>query len=91
MTMLVSSTMYNLWPVSPRKWRLRRFDQAAIHLLIGARHMTKRGKLEYLLKLFGEVHAQIHDRAHRFFARAGRSPPGGNCARLGRARQEAEP
>jgi predicted membrane channel-forming protein YqfA (hemolysin III family) len=34
MTMLVSSTMYNRWPVPPRKWRLRRLDQAAIHLLI---------------------------------------------------------
>jgi hemolysin III len=36
MTMLVSSAMYNLWPVSPLKWLLRRFDQSAIYLFIAA-------------------------------------------------------
>jgi hemolysin III len=35
-TMLVLSAMYNLWPVSPRKWLLRRFDQSAIYLFIAA-------------------------------------------------------
>jgi hemolysin III len=34
--MLVSSATYNLWPVSPRKWLLRRFDHSAIYLLIAA-------------------------------------------------------
>ena len=36
LTMLVLSATYNLWPVSPRKWLLRRFDHAAIYLLIAA-------------------------------------------------------
>ena len=34
--MLVFSAAYNLCPVSPRKWLLRRFDQSAIYLLIAA-------------------------------------------------------
>ncbi|HVV41018.1 MAG TPA: hemolysin III family protein [Nitrobacter sp.] len=36
MTMLVLSAVYNLWPVSPRKWLLRRFDHSAIYVLIAA-------------------------------------------------------
>jgi hemolysin III len=36
MTMLVLSATYNLWPVSPRKWLLRRFDHSAIYILIAA-------------------------------------------------------
>ena len=28
------SAAYNMWPVSPRKWLLRRFDHASIYLLI---------------------------------------------------------
>lgn len=32
--MLVASALYNLWPVSPVKWILRRFDHSAIYLLI---------------------------------------------------------
>jgi len=35
-TMLGLSASYNLWPVSPRKWVLRRFDHAVIYLLIAA-------------------------------------------------------
>jgi hemolysin III len=34
MTMLILSAAYNLWPVSPAKWILRRFDHSAIYLLI---------------------------------------------------------
>jgi hemolysin III len=34
--MLGLSATYNLWPVSPRKWLLRRFDHSAIYLLIAA-------------------------------------------------------
>ena len=30
------SFAYNLWPISPTKWRLRRFDHAAIFVLIAA-------------------------------------------------------
>jgi hemolysin III len=36
MAMLVLSATYNLWPVSPVKWLLRRFDHSAIYLLIAA-------------------------------------------------------
>ena len=36
MAMLVFSATYNLWPVSPRKWLLRRFDHSAIYILIAA-------------------------------------------------------
>ncbi len=34
--MLGLSAAYNLWPVSPRKWMLRRFDHSAIYILIAA-------------------------------------------------------
>lgn len=34
LAMLSLSAVYNIWPVSPRKWQLRRFDHAAIFLLI---------------------------------------------------------
>jgi hemolysin III len=33
-TMLAVSAAYNMWPVSPAKWVLRRFDHSAIYLLI---------------------------------------------------------
>lgn len=36
LAMLALSAAYNLWPVSPWKWFLRRFDHAAIYLLIAA-------------------------------------------------------
>lgn len=34
--MLAFSAVYNLWPVSPVKWILRRFDHSAIYILIAA-------------------------------------------------------
>src|SRR5262245_11535166 len=34
LTVMSVSCAYNMWPVSPLKWRLRRFDHAAIYLLI---------------------------------------------------------
>jgi hemolysin III len=36
LAMLVLSASYNLWPVSRTKWVLRRFDHAAIYVLIAA-------------------------------------------------------
>jgi hemolysin III len=36
LAMLGASAAYNLWPVSPWKWLLRRFDHSAIYLLIAA-------------------------------------------------------
>jgi hemolysin III len=34
LSVLTISAAYNLWPVSPWKWRLRKFDHSAIYLLI---------------------------------------------------------
>jgi len=36
LAMLCLSATYNLWPVSPIKWVLRRFDHSAIYILIAA-------------------------------------------------------
>ena len=36
LAMLGFSAAYNMWPVSPQKWFLRRFDHSAIYLLIAA-------------------------------------------------------
>jgi hemolysin III len=36
LTMFASSAAYNLWPISPVKWWLRRLDHSAIYLLIAA-------------------------------------------------------
>jgi hemolysin III len=36
LAMLGFSAAYNLWPVSPRKWLLRRLDHSAIYVLIAA-------------------------------------------------------
>jgi hemolysin III len=36
LAMLSLSATYNLWPVSPTKWLLRRFDHSAIYVLIAA-------------------------------------------------------
>ena len=36
LAMLGCSAAYNLWPVSRRKWLLRRFDHSAIYVLIAA-------------------------------------------------------
>src|SRR6201996_3668455 len=36
LAMLGFSAAYNLWPVSRRKWILRRFDHSAIYVLIAA-------------------------------------------------------
>jgi len=36
LSMLALSAAYNLWPVSPVKWRLRRLDHSAIYVLIAA-------------------------------------------------------
>ena len=34
LTVLIVSALYNMWPASPVKWILRRFDHSAIYLLI---------------------------------------------------------
>jgi len=40
LTVLCLSATYNLWPVSPTKWLLRRFDHAAIYLLIASTYTS---------------------------------------------------
>jgi len=34
MAVLIVSAIYNMWPVSPMKWLIRRFDHSAIYVLI---------------------------------------------------------
>ena len=51
LSMLVLSASYNLWPVSRAKWVLRRFDHAAIYVLIAATYTP------IILELEGSVFA----------------------------------
>jgi ferrochelatase len=57
LTVLTVSALYNLWPVSPVKWRLRRFDHAAIYLLIAGTYTPfiaqMKGSAEATLLLAG--------------------------------------
>jgi hemolysin III len=52
------SAAYNLWPVSPIKWRLRRLDHAAIYLLIAGTYtafllpLERSGPLMLLLAIW---------------------------------------
>jgi hemolysin III len=46
LTVLSISCAYNLWPVSPAKWILRRFDHAAIYLLIAGTYTPFLAQLE---------------------------------------------
>jgi hemolysin III len=45
-TVLCVSCAYNLWPISPAKWILRRFDHAAIYLLIAGTYSPFLAQLE---------------------------------------------
>jgi hemolysin III len=47
--MLGLSAAYNLWPPSPRKWLLRRFDQSAIFLFIAATYTP------FIVQMKGDV------------------------------------
>jgi hemolysin III len=48
LTVLSVSLAYNLWPVSsPAKWILRRFDHAAIYLLIAATYTSFLAQLDF--------------------------------------------
>ena len=51
LTMFFSSAVYNLWPVTPFKWWLRRFDHSAIYLLIAATYTA------FMLPVYGAVPA----------------------------------
>lgn len=56
--MLSFSAVYNLWPVSPAKWILRRFDHSAIYVLIAATYtplLAQMGDLVPAFTLLGGV------------------------------------
>jgi hemolysin III len=57
LAMLGFSAAYNLWPVSRRKWLLRRFDHSAIYVLIAATYTP--------------IFAQLQDRAFAMSLLAG--------------------
>lgn len=46
LTVLSVSCAYNLWPISPAKWVLRRFDHAGIYLLIAATYTPFLAQIE---------------------------------------------
>ncbi len=46
LTVLSISLAYNLWPLTPAKWMLRRFDHAAIYLLIAATYTPVLAQLD---------------------------------------------
>ncbi len=46
LTVMSISCAYNLWPVGPGKWVLRRFDHAAIYLLIAGTYTPFLAQLE---------------------------------------------
>jgi hemolysin III len=51
LAMFLLSAVYNLWPVSPVKWWLRRFDHSAIYLLIAATYTA------FMLPMYGAAPA----------------------------------
>src|SRR5262244_3904693 len=51
--MLALSAAYNMWPVSPIKWVLRRFDHSAIYLLIAATYTPFLGQMKNALASAG--------------------------------------
>jgi hemolysin III len=57
LAVLVISAVYNLWPVSPVKWILRRFDHSAIYLLIAGTYtpfiMQMRSEITAIILLVG--------------------------------------
>ncbi|NBJ13751.1 PAQR family membrane homeostasis protein TrhA [Microvirga arsenatis] len=57
LAVLVISAVYNLWPVSPVKWVLRRFDHSAIYLLIAGTYtpfiMQMRSEITAIMLLVG--------------------------------------
>jgi hemolysin III len=57
LAVLVISALYNLWPVSPVKWVLRRFDHSAIYLLIAGTYtpfiMQMRSEITAIVLLVG--------------------------------------
>ena len=52
-TMLGLSAAYNMWPVSPAKWVLRRFDHSAIYLLIAGTYTPFLAQMKSVLVSVG--------------------------------------
>ena len=52
-TMLGLSATYNMWPVSPTKWVLRRFDHSAIYLLIAGTYTPFLAQMKSVLASVG--------------------------------------
>jgi len=52
LAVLIVSAVYNMWPISPRKWFIRRFDHSAIYVLIAGTYTP------FLMKLSGSILAQ---------------------------------
>jgi hemolysin III len=52
-TMLGLSATYNMWPVSPAKWVLRRFDHSAIYLLIAGTYTPFLAQMKSVLASVG--------------------------------------
>ena len=52
-TMLGLSAAYNMWPVSPAKWVLRRFDHSAIYLLIAGTYTPFLAQMKSVLASAG--------------------------------------
>src|SRR5262245_57642455 len=52
-TMLALSAAYNVWPVSPAKWILRRFDHSAIYLLIAGTYTPFLAQMKSVLASTG--------------------------------------
>ena len=52
-TMLALSAAYNMWPISPAKWILRRFDHSAIYLLIAGTYTPFLAQMKSVLASTG--------------------------------------
>jgi len=52
LAVLIVSATYNMWPISPRKWFIRRFDHSAIYVLIAGTYTP------FLMKLSASIFAQ---------------------------------
>ena len=50
---LALSAAYNMWPVSPANWILRRFDHSAIYLLIAGTYTPFLGQMKNVLASAG--------------------------------------
>jgi len=53
LAVLIVSATYNMWPISPRKWFIRRFDHSAIYVLIAGTYTP------FLMKLSASIFAQV--------------------------------